>query len=181
MKWSRPWTRRSGRPVPHRIPVLEQVDATEGLNKPAYGKVAKLLSPASVTIRTLDIGGDKLLGEQSRYKEANPFMGARAIRFCLEHPAIFKPQLRAILRASASGKVRILFPMITGVTELRRTRAVFEEAKEELQREGVPFDPTIPIGVMIETPSAAIIADLLAREADFSVSARMTHPAFPGR
>ncbi|GAB4336873.1 MAG: phosphoenolpyruvate--protein phosphotransferase [Candidatus Abyssubacteria bacterium] len=140
---------------------------TEDEQTEAYSRVAKMIHPYPVTIRTLDIGGDKLLGGHSRYREANPFMGCRAIRFCLEHPEIFKPQLRAILRASAHGRVKLIFPMITGLAELFRAKAVLEEAKEELRAEGVPFDPDMQIGVMIETPSAAITADLLARESRF--------------
>jgi phosphotransferase system enzyme I (PtsI) len=132
----------------------------------AYTKVVKLVAPHSVTIRTLDIGGDKILSHP-RIFEANPFMGCRAIRFCLNHPEIFRPQLRAILRASAAGKVKLLFPMITGLTELRRAKVILNEVKTELKNEGVKFDPKMPIGVMIETPSAAVITDLLATEADF--------------
>ncbi|UCD56518.1 MAG: phosphoenolpyruvate--protein phosphotransferase [Candidatus Hydrogenedentota bacterium] len=140
---------------------------TEEEQAEAYSEVAKLVRPNSVTIRTLDIGGDKLLDGNLRYDEGNPFMGCRAIRFCLEHPEIFKPQLRAILRASAHGKVRLIFPMITSLSELRRTEMVLEEAKRELQAEAIPFDPDMPVGVMIETPSAVLIADMLAREVDF--------------
>jgi phosphotransferase system enzyme I (PtsI) len=133
----------------------------------AYIQVAQRVNPGFVTIRTLDIGGDKLLGMPSQYREVNPFMGCRAIRFCLEHPDIFKPQLRAILRAGAHGRVKLLLPMISNLSELRRARAILEEAKRELKAEGVLFDPTVPVGVMIETPSAVLIADMLAREADF--------------
>jgi phosphotransferase system enzyme I (PtsI) len=126
-----------------------------------------MIHPYPVTIRTLDIGGDKLLGGHSRYREVNPFMGCRAIRFCLEHPEIFKPQLRAILRASANGRVKLIFPMITGLAELMRAKAVLEQARKELRAEGVAFDPDMPVGIMIETPSAAVTADLLARESNF--------------
>ncbi len=133
----------------------------------AYGKVAEFMAPNPVTIRTLDIGGDKVLGGNLQYREDNPFMGCRAIRFCLDHPEIFRPQLRAILRSSARGRVRLMFPMITGLSELRRTKAALEEAKKELRAEGIPFDPKMPVGVMIETPSAVLIADTLARETDF--------------
>jgi phosphotransferase system enzyme I (PtsI) len=94
-------------------------------------------------------------------------MGCRAIRFCLEHPEIFMPQLRAILRASAHGQVRLIFPMITSLSELRRSRSLLEEAKAQLRSEEVPFDPDMPVGIMIETPSAVLIADMLAREIDF--------------
>ncbi len=133
----------------------------------AYSGVVRSMAPHPVTIRTLDIGGDKVLSEQARYHEVNPFMGCRAIRFCLTHPEIFRPQLRAIFRASTSGKVKLLFPMITGLTELRQARAVVDTVREELRDENIPFDPNLPVGVMIETPSAAIVADLLAPEVDF--------------
>lgn len=133
----------------------------------AYGEVAQLMSPNPVTIRTLDIGGDKVLGGNLQYREDNPFMGSRAIRFCLDHLEIFRPQLRAILRASVHGRIRLMFPMITGLTELMRAKAVLEGAKKELEAEGIPFDPNMPVGVMIETPSAVMVADALARESDF--------------
>ncbi len=133
----------------------------------AYCRVAKLVSPNPVIIRTLDIGGDKLLGGHPRYKEVNPFMGCRAIRFCLDHPEIFKPQLRAILRASANGRVKLIFPMVSTLPELRQARAAVEEAKEELNSEGIFFNPDMPVGVMVETPAAVMIADLLAKEVDF--------------
>ncbi len=133
----------------------------------AYSRVAKLIAPAPVTIRTLDIGGDKLLDGSMRYNETNPFMGCRAIRFCLSHPNIFKPQLRAILRASAHGCVRLIFPMITSLSEFRKSKAVLEEAKQELRDKGIPFDENMAVGVMIETPSAVLIADFLAKEVDF--------------
>jgi phosphotransferase system enzyme I (PtsI) len=133
----------------------------------AYSRVAQLMSPNPVTIRTLDIGGDKVLGGNLQYQEDNPFMGCRAIRFCLDHLEIFKPQLRAILRASVHGRIRLMFPMITGLTELMRAKAVLEESQKELESEGIPFDPDMPVGVMIETPSAVLVADALARESDF--------------
>jgi phosphotransferase system enzyme I (PtsI) len=133
----------------------------------AYTRVASLMAPRPVTIRTLDIGGDKLLGGRPDYSELNPFMGCRAIRFCLEHPEIFKRQLRAILRASAHGRVRLLFPMITGLLEFRQAKGLLGDAKRELEAEGIAFDPDMSVGVMIETPSAVLIADILAREADF--------------
>jgi phosphotransferase system enzyme I (PtsI) len=133
----------------------------------AYSKVAKMIAPHPVTIRTLDVGGDKLL-THAQYPEANPFMGCRAIRLCLNHPELFKPQLRAILRAGAVAKnVKVLFPMITGLGELRQAKAVLDEVKDELRNERFAFDERMPVGVMIETPSAAIITDLLAPEVDF--------------
>jgi len=143
------------------------VPPSEDEQAEAYIKVARLMAPYPVTIRTLDIGGDKLLGGNARYREANPFMGCRAIRFCLEHPEIFKRQLRAILRAGTHGNVRLLLPMISSLSELRQAKSLLEEAKNDLGDEGVLFGSDVPVGVMIETPSAVLIADMLARESDF--------------
>ena len=120
-----------------------------------------------VTIRTLDIGGDKPLPYLGLAPEANPFLGYRAIRICLDRPALFLTQLRAILRASVFGKCRIMFPMIGGVEELRQAKAFVVVAQEDLRAQGVAFDAGVPVGVMIEIPSAALTADLLAKEADF--------------
>ncbi len=100
-------------------------------------------------------------------REANPFLGYRAIRFCLDQPAIFKDQLRAILRASAHGKIHLMYPMISGREELARANAVLAECRAELTAKGVPFDPAMPVGTMIEIPSAALTADLLAQDCDF--------------
>ena len=120
-----------------------------------------------VTIRTLDIGGDKPLPYLGLPVEANPFLGYRAIRICLDRPELFLVQLRAILRAGVFGKGRIMFPMIGSVQELRRAKAFVEAAREELSAAGIGFDGSMPVGVMIEIPSAALTADLLAEEADF--------------
>jgi phosphotransferase system enzyme I (PtsI) len=135
----------------------------------AYKAVAEALAPHPVVIRTLDLGGDKpLAGAPDLFpKEDNPFMGYRAIRFCLENPGIFKDQLRAILLASTHGKVRIMYPMISGGEELSRANALFAEAKEELRARGQPFDEKIEVGSMIEIPSAAMTADLLAKQCQF--------------
>lgn len=121
-----------------------------------------------VTIRTLDLGGDKNPHKSlTGYQEANPFMGFRGIRFCLEHTDVFKVQLKAILRASHYGEVKVLYPMICSCVEVIQSNALLEEAKKELQEEGIPFDPHIKRGVMIEVPSAAVITDLLAAHCDF--------------
>lgn len=133
----------------------------------AYREVVKKVAPRPITIRTLDIGGDKFLSPMELAEEMNPAMGLRAIRFCLKKVDIFKTQLRGILRASALGEVRVMFPMISGVEELRRAKALLEEAKGELKAEGKPFDPNIKVGAMIEVPSAALIADILAKEVEF--------------
>jgi len=132
-----------------------------------YRKVAEKFVRHPVTIRTFDLGGDKFASQIELADEMNPAMGLRAIRFCLKEKEIFKPQLRAILRASTYGKVRMMFPMISGVGELRETMAVVEEVRGELRRRRIPYDKEMPIGIMIEIPSAAIVADLLAREVKF--------------
>jgi phosphotransferase system enzyme I (PtsI) len=135
----------------------------------AYREIVAGLAPAPVTIRTLDVGGDKPLPGDPQLigPEANPFMGLRAIRMCLENPELFKTQLRAILRASAHGKVELMYPMISGTEELDRTKAILEEAKAELKLRGEAFDPNLKVGTMIEIPSAAIVADLIAEKCDF--------------
>jgi phosphotransferase system enzyme I (PtsI) len=133
----------------------------------AYGDILEKMAPHPVTIRTLDVGGDKFVPEINLVDEANPAMGLRAVRFSLKERRLFKVQLRAILRASAQGRARLMFPMISGVAELRACKEVLEEAKAELTAEQLTFNAAIPVGIMIETPSAALIAGLLAREVDF--------------
>ncbi len=132
-----------------------------------YARVVSAVNPHGVIIRTLDIGGDKMPVEGVAYQEANPFLGWRGIRMSLELPDLFRSQVRAILRASAVGKVRIMFPLISGLEEIRKARAHVESCKDELRKQGVPFDEEIQIGAMIEVPSAAVIADQLAAEVDF--------------
>lgn len=132
-----------------------------------YRTVAEQVRPHPLIIRTFDLGGDKVAGALDAGDELNPFMGHRAIRFCLENLDIFKAQLRAIIRASAVGNVKIMFPMISGLEELRRALACLEECKAELQREGQAFNHETEVGAMIEIPSAAISAERLAREVDF--------------
>jgi len=135
----------------------------------AYKTVAEKLAPSPVVIRTLDLGGDKPMAGAAHLfpKEDNPFLGYRAIRFCLDHPDIFKDQLRAILRASAHGTVHLMYPMISGREELARANAVLDECKAELKAKKTAFDPKLVVGTMIEIPSAAITADLLAKDCDF--------------
>ncbi len=132
-----------------------------------YKDIARRMSPFSVDIRTFDFGSDKSPNINHISQEANPAMGLRSIRYCLKEIEIFKDQLRAILRASHYGKFRILFPMISGLTELKRAKEIYEEAKEEVKKKGQPFDPELEVGIMVEVPSAAIIADVLAKEVDF--------------
>ena len=119
------------------------------------------------TIRTFDLGGDKFFSDPKLAKEMNPQMGLRAIRFCLREVDLFKVQLRAILRASAYGKTRIMFPMISGVEEIREARRILNQAKEELIAEGIAIGNDVEVGIMIEVPSAVIMADQLSKEVDF--------------
>lgn len=140
---------------------------TEEEHFQTYRRLAEEISPSSATIRTLDIGGDKFLSNYSKNNELNPALGLRAIRFSMKEVDIFKTQLRGILRASVFGKLKILFPMISGVEEIRQAKAVLEEVKKELILSNIPFDPKIKVGAMIEIPSASVVADLLAREVDF--------------
>jgi len=133
----------------------------------AYRHVAEKASPHEVVIRTLDVGGDKIGFPGIFEKEANPALGLRAIRFCLQKPDIFRTQLRGILRASVHGKIKILYPMISGLPELYETKKMLEEVKAELRSEGKAFNEHVEIGMMIEIPSAAMISDLLAAEVDF--------------
>jgi phosphoenolpyruvate-protein phosphotransferase (PTS system enzyme I) len=135
----------------------------------SYRRVAEAFAPEPVTIRTLDLGGDKpMSGAPELFpEESNPFLGFRAIRFCLEHRDIFRSQLRAILRASAYGQVRIMYPMISGAEELVEANGLLAECQVELEAKGVPFDKKIQIGSMIEIPSAALTAHVLARHCDF--------------
>lgn len=132
-----------------------------------YERVAASIRPHKVIIRTLDIGGDKVVANLGEPEERNPFLGWRAIRFCLERTDLFKQQLRAILRASAGGGVRLMYPMISSVGELRRANALLEECRAELRGEGKPFDEHLEVGAMIEVPSATVTADLLAGDVDF--------------
>ncbi len=132
-----------------------------------YSKVATEMAPHTVIIRTLDAGGDKLPVEPLTDPEPNPFLGWRGIRVSLARPAMFREQIRAVLRASAYGKVAIMFPMISGLSEVWRSKDMVRRCMDELESEGVPFDRGLPIGIMIEVPAAAICADLLAPEVDF--------------
>ncbi len=147
---------------------LESQDyPTEEEQFQAYKTVAEKMNGKRVVIRTLDIGADKQATYFHLPKEENPAMGMRAIRLCLTRPEIFHTQLRALYRASAYGKIAILFPMITSVQEVRRIQKAVSEVKEELSRERIPFDPAVELGLMIETPAAAVISDRLAPLVDF--------------
>ena len=140
---------------------------TEEEQYQSYREVAAALKPNPVIIRTLDLGGDKFASHLQLAQEVNPFLGWRAIRFCLAQPELFRAQLRAILRASAEGNVKMMYPMISGLDELTRANALVDKCRDELRAEGLPFDEKMDIGAMIEIPSAALIADTLASRVKF--------------
>lgn len=140
---------------------------TEDEQFEAYKQASLIMKGKPVIIRTLDIGGDKEIPYLGLAKEENPFMGFRAIRYCLKNRDMFKSQIKAILRASAFGDIRIMFPLITAVEELRQGKELVEEAKADLKASGIDFDENIQVGVMTETAASGVIADLLAEEADF--------------
>ncbi|PHU33940.1 phosphoenolpyruvate--protein phosphotransferase [Pseudobutyrivibrio ruminis] len=140
---------------------------TEDEQFEAYKEAVETMSGKTVIIRTLDIGGDKEIPYMNLEKEENPFLGYRAVRYCLANTDIYKTQLRGILRASAFGTVKIMVPLVTCVDEIRAVKALVEECKMELTNEGISFDPNIQVGCMIETAAASLIADMLAKEADF--------------
>src|SRR5204863_5382050 len=130
--------------------------------------VLRSLGPRPVVIRTLDLGADKFAtATEGVPEERNPFLGLRSVRLCLRNLTLFKTQMRAILRASAFGNVRIMFPMVSTLLELRQCKMILSEVKEDLEEEGIAFDRSLPVGTMIEVPSAALMADLMAREVDF--------------
>lgn len=133
----------------------------------AYKKVLLIMKNKTVVIRTLDIGGDKEIPYLGLKKEENPFLGFRAVRYCLKNSEMYKTQLRALLRASAYGDLQIMIPLVTGVDELRQVKALIREIGEELDEKEIAYNKELKVGVMIETPSAAILADVLAKEADF--------------
>jgi phosphotransferase system enzyme I (PtsI) len=140
---------------------------TEEEQAEAYRDVARRLAPRPVIFRTMDLGGDKVASYLGTTHEANPFLGWRGIRFALHHPEVFRAQLRAIYRASAHGRVRMMFPMVSSEAELLRALELCAEAQAELRRAGQAFDPQLEIGIMIETPSAVWMSDVLARHAAF--------------
>lgn len=140
---------------------------TEEEQYQAYLEVAEKVYPKSVILRTFDLGGDKFDRHTADLYETNPFLGWRAIRACLDLPEVFKIQLRAMLKASAKRNIKIMFPMVSGVGELQKAKAILNEAKEELKSKKVPFDQNIQTGIMVEIPSAALASDSLAKESDF--------------
>ncbi|HKK33015.1 MAG TPA: phosphoenolpyruvate--protein phosphotransferase [Desulfomicrobiaceae bacterium] len=132
-----------------------------------YKDLASIVAPGKAVIRTLDLGADKVMTHFQSLEEANPALGLRAIRFCLRNPELFRVQLRAILRAGLCGNISVMFPMISGLNELLEVKKFYFQVQDELRREGIPFNPDIPMGIMIELPAAVLIADILAREVDF--------------
>lgn len=142
-------------------------EPTEDVHFSAYKKCISMLGGKTLTIRTVDLGADKYTQSRTEIPERNPFLGLRSIRYCLQHMAMFKTQLRAILRASAHGPIRVMFPLITTLHEFRQARHLLNDAMEDLDDLGIEFDRNIPVGMMVEVPSAAIMADAFAREADF--------------
>lgn len=140
---------------------------TEADHLQAYRRLLEAMAPRPVTIRTMDLGADKVPDPERHRREPNPALGLRSIRYSLKHRDQFFVQLRALLRASVHGNLRIMFPMISGLTELREARAVLERVREELAHAGEPMAQKVPVGIMVETPSAALCADRLAEESDF--------------
>jgi phosphotransferase system enzyme I (PtsI) len=140
---------------------------TENEQYDAYLQVAEAFGEKPVTVRTLDAGGDKELLYLDLPTEDNPFLGLRAIRLCLAHPDLFETQIRAILRAGVHGNLRMMLPMVNTVSEVRQAKAIIEKVKGDLEREGVSFCADVPLGIMIETPAAALHADALAKEVEF--------------
>ena len=132
-----------------------------------YREVVEGIAPQSVIFRTMDLGGDKFLSQMDTGRELNPFLGLRAIRLCLAYPDVMRVQLRAILRASAFGKARIMFPMISNLRETRQAIEILNDVKDELKKKSIAFDEEVPVGIMIEIPAAALCADQLAKEVDF--------------
>jgi len=132
-----------------------------------YRDLASILTPTQLTIRSLDLGADKLISHYGALDEVNPALGLRAIRFCMRYPQMFKTQLRAVLRAATQGNLSLMFPLISGTQELHYAKSLLHECKQELAREGKDFNPDLPVGIMMELPSAVMIAEILAREVDF--------------
>lgn len=147
--------------------LAKETEPTEEEHFQAYSACVRLLAGRPLTIRTMDLGADKYTQRQAANPERNPFLGLRSIRYCLKSLPMFKAQLRAICRASALGPIKVMFPLITSVQELRQAKWVLREVMEDLFEEGVEFDPKMPIGMMVEVPSAALMADTFAGEVDF--------------
>jgi phosphotransferase system enzyme I (PtsI) len=143
------------------------VEPSEEDHFQSYKACVEALNGRPLTIRTLDLGADKYTQDRADTRERNPFLGLRSIRYCLRSLPMFKRQLRALARASALGPIKIMFPLITNIAEFRQAKFLFNDVLEDLSEEGIPFDPKIPIGMMVEVPAAALMASAFAREADF--------------
>ncbi|MFI4911692.1 MAG: phosphoenolpyruvate--protein phosphotransferase [Sedimentisphaeraceae bacterium JB056] len=144
-----------------------RTEPTEEDHFAAYKEVLDKLDGKPMVIRTMDLGADKVVDDENFHHESNPVLGLRSIRYCLQNLPMFKKQLRAVLRASALGDVRVMFPLITNVQEIRQAKMILRDVMEDLDDEGIKYDPDMKVGIMIETPSAALMSGLLAREADF--------------
>jgi phosphotransferase system enzyme I (PtsI) len=147
--------------------LASDAEPTEEQHFEAYSRCVELLDGRPLTIRTMDLGADKYTQERAENPERNPMMGCRSIRYCLQNQPMFKRQLRAILRASGLGPVRVMFPLVTTPAEFRRARFFLNDVMEDLREEGLTYDPAIKVGMMVEVPAAALIADLFAEQADF--------------
>jgi phosphotransferase system enzyme I (PtsI) len=147
--------------------LASQTEPTEEDHFRAYKQAVELLNGRTLTIRTLDLGADKYTQERAEEPERNPFLGLRSIRYCLQNLPLFKTQLRAILRASAYGPIKVMFPLVSTLMELRQAKMIFHDVMEECEDEGIKFDPNIPLGIMVEVPSAALMASAFAREVSF--------------
>ncbi len=147
--------------------LASQSEPTEEDHFQAYKHAVELLNGRTLTIRTLDLGADKYTQERAEEPERNPFLGLRSIRYCLQNLPMFKTQLRAILRASAFGPIKVMFPLVSTLMELRQTKMIFRDVMEECEDEGIKFDANIPMGIMVEVPSAALMASAFAKEVSF--------------
>ncbi len=147
--------------------LTRQEEPTEEDHYRAYRRCVELLEGRPLVIRTLDLGADKYTQSREEIPERNPFLGCRSIRYCLRNVPVFKRQLRAILRASAAGPLKIMFPLVTSLSELRHARLIVNDVMEDLAEDGIDFDRDVPIGMMVEVPSAAVMADAFAQECDF--------------
>lgn len=147
--------------------LYSETEPTEEDHYNAYRQVINVFGNMPVIIRTMDLGADKFTQSKRFVRESNPFLGLRSIRFCLQNLVLFKTQLRAILRASVDGNIRIMFPLVSSLHELRQAKMILRDVMEDLDEDGKKYNPNVPVGIMIETPSAALTASILANECDF--------------
>jgi phosphotransferase system enzyme I (PtsI) len=147
--------------------LYNQTEPTEEDHYNAYSEVIRVFGDMPVIIRTMDLGADKFTQSRRFVREPNPFLGLRSIRFCLQNLVMFKTQLRAILRASVHGNVHVMFPLISSLHELRQAKMILHDVMDDLEEDSIEYRPDVPVGIMVETPSAALTASILARECDF--------------